>query len=318
MLHRLITITTVVGGVGIALLIAGTIVYIRLRAKRKRMKAEMNLYHQNGSFTSYLSNITGVNRRKRRRQRSHQHENSNDNDDNNSNNDQNHDHNNTNNNNNNDSNQHSSTTNIIRTSDTSNLPSNPSFQESIEMNVIPSAPPEPVLLNVPVRNRRQISMISQQQSFVEPISPIPSSVTPLPSAPSAKELMMNQPSSSSSSPSSPSTNLYHRRNTSLTSSVNTNTISPPRLIVNHYDISSTSNSNRHNTNLSRSTSSTQQYQNNFLKPSTINEDELHDRSPVTPDIPPPAYTPSAPPLFILPPSRRRRSADEVSLDRYRH
>ncbi|CAO3633245.1 unnamed protein product [Cunninghamella echinulata] len=324
-LHRLITITTVVGGVGIGLLVTGTLIYMRLRAKRKRMKAEMNLYHNNSSFASYLSNIAGINKRKRAR-RQHQCNHHSDNDDNNNDDNNNDDNNNDHNHQNSSSNSHHHhqqlTTNTTGPSESSsNLPMNPTFQESIEMNIIPSAPPDPVLLDEQVRSRRQISMISQQQAFTEPISASPPSAIPLPSAPSAKELMMAQPSSSPSPSSlsitaatttplpplhSSSSRLYHRRNISSSSS-------------------STSPSTSHHTNLSESTSSThhhnqrqQQQQHDFLKPTTIHENELQGHSPVTPDIPPPAYTPSAPPLFVLPPSHRRRSADEISLDRYRH
>ncbi|KAI8342392.1 hypothetical protein BC941DRAFT_412613 [Chlamydoabsidia padenii] len=238
-LKRLITISTVVGGLGVVAIISGTIIYFRLRTKRRRQMKTLR-YDTNNN-----NNSTGHRR-------------------------------------------HDSTSVSVTTHHSQRHDSiGQQDVETIEMPMIlPSAPPEPVLL--PPRERHQQSMLMQQHHSVLPSSPAPS-------APSAKELELNLPSSSSThfSPSSSSTvdpiSIH---------------VSPPSPPVNQ------------NSTLSihpKKPSAGSDDANSSSGSTTIDQARLHP--PL--DIPPPAYTPSAPPLFILPPSQRRRSADQLSLDRYR-
>ncbi|ORX49802.1 hypothetical protein DM01DRAFT_1337945 [Hesseltinella vesiculosa] len=144
-----------------------------------------------------------------------------------------------------------------------------------------SAPLAPYLSNNEIPERQLYTIHQQQRS---PVSE--SSGTPLPSAPSAKEIELQALAAAASSSSSqqPYPRLY------------------PTLPT--FDTSSHSNPS--------STSPCQKSLAGSIEDSA--EEEL--AVPPTPDIPPPAYTPNAP-LFVLPPPRRRRSADDISLDRFR-
>lgn len=283
-LKRLITISTVVGGVGIAMIIGGTIVYLRLRSKRRRRRQLKAMRHgDEQSSSSYLHSDTG-----------------------------------------NDEPPPSPPTPRLSSSPDEGQ-RQPPDAETIEMSLmIPSAPPEPTLLPTHLRERHQQSMLLQQDS------------PPAPSAPSAKELEMNLPSSltyqhhhnnnsphsapssasssSSSShngnqvsirvsPPSPSKQDHQPLHSTLTATASTS--SPPSL------------SRSHNLHLKPTAGSTDS-DSSSSRPTNLatSSDQTH-QPPLTPDLPPPAYTPSAPPLFVLPPSQRRRSADQLSLDRYR-
>ncbi|ORZ19916.1 hypothetical protein BCR42DRAFT_226238 [Absidia repens] len=172
-------------------------------------------------------------------------------------------------------------------------PDNRDFSANVMPSVVPSAPLEPTILPTHLRERRMLSTLSQQLAPNSP--PLSSTAPPLPSAPSTKELEMNAPSTPATvsctnvdlQPSS--SNCHHRHPSSLS----TSSPSPSTASV----IPSSH---------SKSTDETQML-------GDISSPQLSS----TPDLPPPAYSPSAPPLFSLPPNRRRRSADQLSLDRYR-
>ncbi|SAM06093.1 hypothetical protein [Absidia glauca] len=275
-LKRLITISTVVGGVGIAMIIGGTIIYLRLRSKRRRRRQLKAMRHDDEQPPSpRLHDDTGT-----------------------------------------DEPPPSSPT-PPASSSPDEAQRQPLGTEAIEMSlIIPSAPPEPTLLPAHLRQRHQQSMLLQQDS------------TPAPSAPSAKELEMNLPSSltyqhqhsnnsplspstPSSSPSSSSSSSYHSNQVSIcisppspskqdhhqllhsTQTATSSTSSPPSL------------SRPHNLHL-KPTAGPTGSDSSSSRPADISTSDQTHQPPLTPDLPPPAYTPSAPPLFILPPSQRRR------------
>ncbi|KAI8074663.1 hypothetical protein BC940DRAFT_288786 [Gongronella butleri] len=177
--------------------------------------------------------------------------------------------------------------------------------DAIEMaNLQPSAPLEPTLSDHVVPERLQYSIIHQQRA--------PPRAPPVPSAPPAKELELTeterrrrymqqqqhlQPElgASSSTAATAPQQLYP-------------SIPPPlNLAAIAVHTSSSTSPLSNGKSLAGSTDN----------PSQDDEHDDNDNVPATPDVPPPAYTASAPPLFNLPPPRRRRSADDISLDRYR-
>ncbi|KAI8337213.1 hypothetical protein BC941DRAFT_427077 [Chlamydoabsidia padenii] len=149
------------------------------------------------------------------------------------------------------------------------------------------------------RSQQVIEISSSTPSApLEPMIPpnhIPSlpstvSIAPAPSAPSAKELEMNLLSSK------PLLSLPFNQPSLSTS--------------NHSPLDTTQTMT-----LSQSSSSSRHIPN--LPTTRINGLKNTDQPLSTPELPPPAYTPSPLPVYILPPSQRRRSADQLSLDRYR-
>ncbi|CAO3586183.1 unnamed protein product [Absidia cylindrospora] len=304
-LKRMISISTVVGGVGVLMIIAGTIIFIRLRTKRRRIKAINHYSTAHFDDTEGDDNDTGHARHQRHLSSAsaatyippHQH-------------------------------QHQSP---VSSPSIPNSPtSGDSPHEAIEMTTMcPSAPPEPTLLPSHIRERHRQSLLSQQRMppSLPPISTSLPSSQPAPSAPSAKELEMNLPSSSSANPtfhSSPTIEVSSPTSPSKQNSHQFDTIHSPTLL--RSSAAATSSSTASSSSSSSSSSPSRATgpclhlkptagSDGSDQPTTSPPDQ--PRPPLTPDIPPPAYTPSAPPLYILPPSQRRRSADQLSLDRYR-
>ncbi|CAO3596775.1 unnamed protein product [Absidia cylindrospora] len=251
-LKRMISIPTVVGGIAIAAIIAGAFVFFRLRAKRRRIKALKLCQELSSSDLRGNEGGTGTDYNG-----GHQRQQSN-----------------------------LSTSTYASHHHHLQPSSPPPDNRDFSANVVPSAPFEPTILPTHLRERRMISTLSQQ---LAPTSPS-STTTPLPSAPSTKELEMNVLSAPSNVDLQPSSsNGYHRHSSSLSTS------SPPLPTASAIPSSH-----------SKPTYETQT-QDNISSPPL----------PSTLDLPPPIYTPSAPPLYLLPPNRRRRSADQLSLDRYR-
>ncbi|ORZ17215.1 hypothetical protein BCR42DRAFT_414148 [Absidia repens] len=323
-LKRMISISTVVGGVGVLMIIAGTLIFIRLRAKRRRIKAINHYSTAHFGDTDGNDDDTGHARHQRQLSSTsaanyippHQHQ---------------HQH------------QHQSPIS------SPSIPNSPTMgdgpHEAIEMTTMcPSAPPEPTLLPSHIRERHRQSLLSQQRMppSLPPISTSSPSSQPAPSAPSAKELEMNLPSSSAnptsthssptieiSSPTSPLKQNSHRFDTSHSPTLLRE--SGAAAATGQSTLTTTSSSTISPSSSSPSSSPPQSRATGpclHLKPTAGSDGSEQPttsttsppdqpRPPLTPEMPPPAYTPSAPPLYILPPSQRRRSADQLSLDRYR-
>ncbi|SAM04930.1 hypothetical protein [Absidia glauca] len=285
-LKRIISITTVVGGVGIVLIIAGTVLFVRMRSKQRRMKLIQQCQLPSSSI---ISGTHG------------------------SGNDTNHQR-----------NQSSS-------SSSSASPSNPQDdEEAIEMTstTSPSAPPETIFL--PDHSRSRLLQSLQLQTLIPPssstFSPPTASATPAPSAPSAKELELSSsppalPLLTISSPLGqqpllPPSSTYDQDSPDTTHSISESSPSSPSPSSPSSPLSPASPLSSSSSSSSRATPALH-LKSMAGTPGSNSTDQIHPPPTLTPELPPPAYTPSAPPLFALPPSRRRRSADELSLDRYK-